>query len=154
MKSEPGEIYLCNLCDYRHKHRSHLMNHLKAKHGTDILPECAMFACDHCDFRAKQKNILSNHIKSNNHVTKKVHECEQCHKIYSGEGALYLHKKSVHEGVKHASKECNYQSKFKFDLNKLILSKHEGVRYACDQCDYKATQQYHLRSHLKRKHGV
>ena len=109
-----------------------------------------------------------------------IFECEQCHKTYNSRGALYNHKKSVHEGVKYACLQCDYQATEKSyliihiqskhegikyacgqcdhqasqkgDLTKHIQAKHEGVRYACDQCDYKATWQGNLTAHIQAKH--
>merc|ERR1719500_458001 len=39
-----------------------------------------------------------------------TYECDQCHKIYSGPGALYNHKQSAHHCVKYACNQCDYQA--------------------------------------------
>ena len=83
---------------------------------------------------------------------KSKYECEQCHKTYSGTGALYNHKQSVHEGVKYACDQCNSQFTVQGSLTQHIQSKHEGVKYACDQCNYQATQHCNLRTHIQSKH--
>ena len=81
-------------------------------------------------------------------------ECDQCHKIYSGKGALYNHKQSVHQGVTYACNQCDYQATEQGSLKKHIQSKHQGVKYACDQCDQQFTQQGNLARHIQRKHLV
>ena len=109
-------------------------------------------------------------------------ECDQCHKIYSGPGALYNHQQSVHQGVKYACEKCDvqytcksslithiqmkhegvsvmypcgkcdHQFTEKSNLNRHIQSKHEAVKYACTQCDYQASQQGTLTEHIKSRH--
>ena len=80
------------------------------------------------------------------------YECEQCHKTYSGSGALYTHKQSAHQGVKYACDKCDYQASRKDHLTAHIQSKHEGIKYACVQCDYQATTQGNLTQHIQAKH--
>ena len=81
-----------------------------------------------------------------------TYECDQCHKIYSGRGALYNHKQSDHQGVKYACNQCDYQATTQGSLTVHIQSKHEGVKYACNQCDYQATTQSNLARHIQSKH--
>ena len=52
-------------------------------------------------------------------------ECEQCHKTYSGRGALYTHKQSAHQGVKYSCDQCEYQTKQYSNLTRHIQNKHE-----------------------------
>ena len=80
------------------------------------------------------------------------YECDQCHKIYSGRGALYNHKQSVHQGVKYPCDQCDFQATLPGNLTIHIQSKHEGIKYACDQCDYQATYQISLTRHIQSKH--
>ena len=80
------------------------------------------------------------------------YECDNCHKTYSSQGALYTHKQGIHQGVKYACDQCDQQFREQGSLTKHILSKHEGVKYACDQCDKQFTQQGNLTVHIKARH--
>ena len=80
------------------------------------------------------------------------YECDQCHKIYSGRGALHNHKQSDHQGVKYACNQCDYQATRQDHLTVHIQSKHEGVKYACDHCDYQSRHPGELTRHIQSKH--
>ena len=80
------------------------------------------------------------------------HECNQCHKTYSGSGALSKHKQTVHKGVKYACDQCDQLFTQQSSLTFHIQSKHEGIRYACDQCDQQFTEKGNLRKHINNKH--
>ena len=62
------------------------------------------------------------------------------YETYTGSGAFNTHKQSVHQDVKYACDQCEYQATSQVNLTKHIQSKHEGIRYACDQCDQQFTQ--------------
>ena len=79
-------------------------------------------------------------------------ECNQCHKTYSGTGALSQHRQSVHQGIKYECNQCDKRFTDKRGLKRHILIKHEGVRYACDQCNYQATTHSHLKVHIQSMH--
>ena len=79
-------------------------------------------------------------------------ECNQCHRIFSGSGALSNHKKSVHKGVEYACDHCDFICKGHGSLARHIQSIHEGFKYACDQCDYEATSRSNLTLHIQSKH--
>ena len=48
------------------------------------------------------------------------YECDQCHKTYSGQSGLYNHKQAVHQGVKYACDQCDYQATLPGNLKKQI----------------------------------
>ena len=55
--------------------------------------------------------------------------------------------------ISHQCEQCDYKTKYSFDLNKHVKSIHEGVRYPCELCDYKATQKGNLRTHKLKRHS-
>merc|ERR1712079_505589 len=113
--------------------------------------------------RKKESNKLASKKYNQNKKNKKElkedlvkldgkYECEQCHKLYSSPGALYLHKQSAHEGVKYSCDQCEYHASTKSGLWLHIRSKHEGIKYACHQCNFQATTQGNLKRHIESKH--
>ena len=93
--------------------------------------------------KERQKSVVNDNGR---------HECDQCHKTYSGPGGLYNHKQSAHQGVKYACYHCNYQATSQGSLTIHIQSRHEGIKYACDQCDYQATSRGNLTIHIQSRH--
>ena len=79
-------------------------------------------------------------------------QCTQCDKTFSGRPGLWLHTKSVHEGLKYSCSQCDYQAKHQGYLKTHIQSRHEGVKYACNQCDNQYTAQQSLTIHIQSKH--
>ena len=83
---------------------------------------------------------------------KRDYECDQCHKTYSGHGALYTHKQIFHQGVRYACDQCDYQTTTQGILYQHIQSKHEGIKYTCVQCEYQADYKSNLTAHIRSKH--
>ena len=108
------------------------------KEETDVLSSHSKLEVQ----QERQRRVISGNVRN---------ECDQCHKTYSGRGALYKHKQTVHQGVKYACDICDHQATQKSDLIKHIQSKHEGIRYACDQCGQQFTKKENLRTHIIRK---
>ena len=81
------------------------------------------------------------------------YECDQCHKTYSGAGALSNHKQSAHKGVKYACDQCPYQAAQQYHFTRHIQTMHSGVKFACDHCDYQASRQDNLNLHIQAKHA-
>ena len=79
-------------------------------------------------------------------------QCTQCDKTFSGRPGLWLHTKSVHEGVKYPCSQCDYQARRQLQLTEHIQSKHEGVMYGCNQCDKQFIKQRDVTRHIKSKH--
>ena len=103
----------------------------------------------------EEQTIKSNQINAqakNGFAADNNYECKQCHKTYSGSGALSKHNQSVHQGVKYSCDHCEHQCTQKSDLTRHIQAKHEGVKYPCDHCEYQATQQSSLKIHIQSKH--
>ena len=91
------------------------------------------------------------------HHKQSVHEgikyaCDQCEYQATTQWTLTRHIQSQHEGIKYACDLCDYLATTQWDLTRHIQSKHEGLRYACDQCDYQATLKSNLLKHIKNKH--
>ena len=58
---------------------------------------------------------------------------------------------SIHEGVKYACNQCDYQATQQSHLKNHIKSQHENFKYPCNKCDYQGSKDA-LRFHLRKKH--
>ena len=58
----------------------------------------------------------------------------------------------MHEGIKYACKQCNYQASSQSNLTMHKYALHEGLKYACNECDYQAGFRSDLARHFKRRH--
>lgn len=54
------------------------------------------------------------------------HFCVECDQRFAGKGALYNHKKAVHEGVTYDCNQCDYRATNKGNLKRHVESMHEG----------------------------
>ena len=77
-----------------------------------------------------------------------IYSCDQC-EFKGSRAGLYLHKKSIHEGVRYQCDKCGYAAKQYSNLKKHNESKQKGVRYQCDYCEYAATTISNLKKHQK-----
>ena len=66
---------------------------------------------------------------------------------------LKLHKKSVHEGIKHQCDLCERSYNFPGDLRRHKKTTHEGLRYSCHFCDFTASQTQTLKNHVTKHHA-
>ena len=66
---------------------------------------------------------------------------------------LKLHKKSVHEGIKHQCDQCDRSYNFPGDLRRHKKTSHEGLRYPCTYCDFTASQTQTLKNHINKHHS-
>ena len=142
-------MYPCNQCDYQAKGKTHLRRHIESKHEG-----IKRFPCHLCDFRAVQEKNLKSHIKTR-HLGIKIYnptECPECGEMFTTKGAMTVHFKSIHQGVKYPCDLCDYQATQPSNLKAHIQKRHEGIRYPCDQCDYQAKTKTCLQRHIESQH--
>ena len=66
--------------------------------------------------------------------------------------SLWIHNKSVHEGVTYDCSICQSTFTQKIHLSQHIKSVHFKETYQCKLCDYQATQKGDLSRHVKNVH--
>ena len=96
---------------------------------------------DHETETLKKQTVISDFINK-----------QTSHEVNVGVSSLYNLNQSVHQGVKYACDQCDYQATKQSHLTIHIQSIHEGIKYACDQCDYQASTQSSLTSHIQSVH--
>ena len=117
--------------------------------GREITAVGSKFQCPQCDKLFSHNTSVHAHIRSVHEGVK--YACNQCDYQATRQG-LTIHIQSVHKGFRYACNQCDYQASSQSNLTLHIQSQHLGIKYACNQCDYQTTQQSHLKSHKKRKH--
>ena len=122
---------------------------------TQKLEEDSNFTSENDDYNIKLEeadNVGSNDSMQQTGKPISRLQCTQCDKTFSGKPGLWLHTKSVHEGVKYPCSQCDFQAKRQLQLTEHIQSKHEGVMYGCNQCDKQYIKQRDVTRHIKYKH--
>ena len=64
----------------------------------------------------------------------------QCDKLFYDSSTARKHIRSVHEGVKYACNQCDYQATQQCSLKRHIQSKHDGVKYPRNQSKFQCPQ--------------
>ena len=110
------------------------------------------------DFINKQTSQEVNvGIISLSNFNKSVHQgvkyaCNQCDYQATKQSHLTIHIQSIHEGIKYACDHCDYQASTQSSLTRHIQSVHKSLKNSCNQCDYQATRQGKLRRHIEINH--
>ena len=91
-------------------------------------------------------------------VSEKIEEkyycdAEKCDFKTKSASHLKLHKKSVHEGIKHQCDQCERSYNFPGDLRRHKKTTHMGLRYPCSYCDFTASQTQTLKNHINKHHS-
>ena len=60
----------------------------------------------------------------------------------------------MHEGIKYACDQCDYQGQQKGSLKLHIQVKHEGVKYTCELCDYVTAWKTEMTKHKRKNHKI
>jgi len=100
-----GIRHKCPLCDFTTTKKSHLGVHKRSAH------DGIRFPCEHCGFQAKTRGSLKSHT-DNKHLGIK-HNCPalECDFVGNTYSQMYLHFKSVHQGVTYPCDRCEYVAK-------------------------------------------
>jgi len=100
VRSNNGNVYPCQQCNYKAAHLHHLKRHIKSIHDEVKYP------CDQCNYKAPQLGVLKQHIKSIHYGVK--YPCDQCKFKATHPNTLRRHIKSIHDEVKYPCDQCNF----------------------------------------------
>ncbi|XP_047482008.1 uncharacterized protein LOC125034294 [Penaeus chinensis] len=173
-----GRQHRCKLCLYQGRTRRQLENHMRVKHGMDIMPhvECKLcgksytagylnrhvanmhenkkgFACEFCGMKFNDNSSLKSHIYFE-HANNRW-KCEPCKLAFQKYHQLRQHNYYVHSTKVHTCNYCGKTYKRKSDHTEHIKRKHmEKIPTQCPKCPNSYLDRKKLRTHLMRKHGV
>ena len=104
--------------------------------------------------REKKEKVKKEKVKKEKKGTKynSPTQCQECGDILSTTGALVLHIKAKHEGVRYSCHLCEQQYTTMGNLKVHIAAKHEGKKYQCEYCEYRPAKQFLLAKHIQIKH--
>ena len=158
---------VCDVCDFRSSHKSHLNRHKLVKH--------IQFDCPKCDFKAYKKCHLVIHIrsthKSSRHKEPKKRRCNTCdYKTYYG-NHLKRHKLVKHGEISQKRVKYDYSKLLEKYLvkhvipNQIVGMKEENgsqedvtpgqtniLKYNCNTCKYGTDKRSTFIRHFPTKH--
>ena len=110
----------------------------------------SVYTCEICSKQYSSYHGLFLHIRS-------IHEgvkfaCDQCSHIFASSSGLSQHVKSIHEAFKYQCDMCTKQYNNNSALLQHKKSVHDGITYPCDKCNHVAAYPNSLRSHVKTVH--
>ena len=141
----------CRNCDFQSQTRTHLVEHLKIKHG--------LHTCSSCNVTCASKIELETHIKE--HMKHKKSEeqtdpenqysCRSCDQIFSNIESQNRHIIEDHQSHKpcreFATNSCGYERDCRY--KHIILKKGEHI---CYKCGLIFTSKSSLLDHIKNNH--
>ncbi|GBP65322.1 Zinc finger protein 91 [Eumeta japonica] len=107
--------FACDKCSKCYSTRRGLKYHTALKHDGGYVEPPRDKICDICGRAFPSKTILTSHIRT--HTGERPYKCELCPSTFTQSGALYTHRKLVHEKVKRRSagkkakspRECRWE---------------------------------------------
>ena len=109
--------------------------------------------CQECGKGFKTRQLLTSHRVVHSKV--KPYKCDVvgCSKSYANRGGLFLHTKSVHEGVKHECAECGKRFGDKSHMNTHYKTVHlQEKKFKCQKCGLQFGENGYLTKHIKTVH--
>ena len=146
--------YNCNQCQYKNQIQNDnildytiFISHKLYEHGNQM----NLFQCDKCDYKTTNENNYKKHKCVNKRAGgikkrkrerlplpkdfKKCNLCDYAPKKISRVG-MKVHMESVHLGIKHYCKECDFVGSTRANIFKHMRAVHEGRKFKCDECEF------------------
>lgn len=140
--------FLCNLCGKILRSKRGFEDHQKLhKNIRDQL-------CDVCGSGFTSKKFLHLHKKSHDGIQRKVFNCSQCEKVFSGRHTLNRHL-LTHSGEKNficeICSKCFYTLQ---ELNRHVRYHKKEYRFDCQLCDMRFLDKSRFRHHMMRHRNI
>ena len=140
-----SSVYKCGRCEYKIQiqENADLEYTMFMSHKIDDY-KVSLFSCKLCEYKTTNEN---NHRNHNCRTTNKRRQrlplpkdlkCDMCDYKPSSliRMGLKVHIESVHLGIKHYCKQCDFAASTRANLLKHMKIVHEGQRFKCDQCEF------------------
>ena len=137
----------CLICDKTFPYKCTLKNHIESIHE-------GKKSCPSCKYSCLEPRDLRQHIVSV-HQVKKSYKCLICESIFTTNGSLKKHIKSIHneEKKEHNCLICGHEFSLMSNLKTHIESVHEGKKpFKCSFCEKDFSLKGTLKRHLESIH--
>ena len=132
--------YQCNICDFKHRDKLCVRNHIKGKH------EGYRWKCDECGKELTSPQILKRH-KENRHMTKPGTSVAKVVKAKKTEAPL-----ERNSDGRYLCNICDFKHQARSCVRNHIKGKHEGYRWKCDECGKELTSPQIMKRHKATRH--
>ena len=139
-----GEIYDCENCDYKTKHKAELRKHISKGHSIQ---------CDICDRYFKTKLKLTNHRASAHEKLKCEHS--DCERTFSSVKTLNAHLMLKHSSAdKFNCDHCEFSSisEAAFRRHGDVHERRKIMRWSCVKCSFESHFKHEMLNHIKQNH--
>ena len=139
--------FKCMICEFASATEERLKRHFKTVHDKDN----NKLNCEHCDFITPKRVLLQRHT----YLQHKEHSeirCNSCELAFPNKWSKKRHMKSGHT-MKIKCEKCDYVAKDKYRMKTHVLGVHEKSKdHKCLHCDFAATFKFQLIHHEERVH--
>lgn len=142
-----GRQHRCKLCLYQGRTRRQLENHMRVKHGMDIMPHVECKLCG----KSYTANYLSRHV-ANMHENKKGFSCEFCGMKFNDNSTLKSHIYFEHANNRWKCEPCQLAFQKYHQLRQHNYYVHSTKVHTCNFCGKTYKRKSDHTEHIKRKH--
>jgi Zinc finger, C2H2 type len=147
------KTFVCDTCGISKSSKAALLAHFEFHNLED------KYACSQCDSSFGNILCMKNHSveehQNENYAKEKKYECDICHKRYTSNHFLALHKKS-HENLREhkcSAEGCNFDTNSPYDLKNHFKRVHEAERrFPCADCNKVFKRRCDMNNHRQAIH--
>ena len=143
-----GDKHQCSVCEFKSGLVTGIEKHQRVEH-----PDVSL-NCEDCKYFTFSNDNLRMHLKYE-HKNIRKYKCEDCSFVSGYKCALDVHKRGMHDNVRHKCEMCDYETTYKGNLQKHIITHQadKGVKAVkkvkCTECDLMFYNQSSMKAHFR-----
>ncbi|XP_023312396.1 zinc finger protein 11-like, partial [Anoplophora glabripennis] len=150
------QMYRCNDCDYKTKHKNAIKQH-QLKHNDPS--QVKMYRCNDCSYETKYKSDVTKHELTHKGPSQVLmYRCNDCSYETKYKGNMKKHElthKDPSQVQMYRCNVCDYESRHKYVIKRHQLKHKDPSQiqmFKCNECDYEAKYRGYIKRHqLKHK---